>query len=167
MDPAIFKILFGAALKGLGAAASKLWKLFAWRTRRPRGGQERRHASRDRRVGGLEQRLRYGIWLEFHKRTDLGRRQVLTLSDQRRSQLYEAAIAEAQLYEFSDRGTGMILPPSAAVQAVLELACRDWSLFPRRQQRASALTVALGNRLTSCFNVRMQDRRLQQRRATA
>ncbi len=172
MDPTILKALFEAAIKGIGSLIAWLAKKIVWPGRKSRDGRERRRVPADRRVRGLEYRLRYGLWLQFHLKTDLGRTQLLGLSAQhlpaqQRSQLYDAAIAEAERYEFSTRGTATVLPSSAAVQSVLELACADWEALPRKQQFASALTDALADRLTRAFNIRMLDRRLKERRASA
>jgi hypothetical protein len=120
---------------------------------------ERRQTTSDRRVSGVDQRLRRGLWLEFHRRTDLGKFELLPISLRTRDNLFEAALRESLRYRFFDRNTGVEMPSVSLIGAAVDAV---WDSFPGtvpREQRAVFIIDAVADYLLKKFEVSMIDRR--------
>jgi len=131
------------------------------------GTSERRHESRDRRVSPLSQRLRKGLWLEFHRKTEAGKFDVLSFSQKTRDDLTGSMVIETGRYEFSDRPSGSVLEPDAVVDSVLNAKWAEWS--QRNDMPAVFLIESVAEYLLSKYNVARTDRRdrKETKRATA
>jgi hypothetical protein len=124
-----------------------------------RSDWERRGLTQDRRVSGVDQRLRRGLWLEFHRRTDLGKFEPLSISLRSRDYLFDAALREAVRYRFFERNTlteaNTLVLIRAAVDAV-------WDAYSRKctdEHRSVFVIDAVADYLLSKFDVSMIDRR--------
>jgi hypothetical protein len=132
-----------------------------------RGTWERRVGGKDRRISSLEQRLRTGLWLEFHRQTGLGKFEPLNLTMTIRDQVCQAAVKEAQRYEFSDRTSGGLLDRATIVDSAIDIAWKDWESQPRDARGAVLIIEGIAHNLVSKYNVRKLDRRQNTRRASA
>jgi hypothetical protein len=120
---------------------------------------ERRERIKDRRVSGVDQRLRRGLWLEFHRRTDLGKFEPLPISLRSRDHLFDAAIREGVHYRFFDRDTGAETAILAVITAAIDVV---WDAHYRQctdEQRSVFIIDAVADYLLSKFEISMLDRR--------
>jgi hypothetical protein len=124
-----------------------------------RSDWERRQRTQDRRVSGVDQRLRRGLWLEFHRRTDLGKFESLPISLRSRDHLFDAAMREAVRYRFFDRTNGAETATLAVVMAAIDVV---WDAYSRKctdEQRSVFIIDAVADYLLSSFEISMIDRR--------
>lgn len=124
-----------------------------------RSDWERRDRTQDRRVSGVDQRLRRGLWLEFHRRTDLGKFETLPISLRSRDYLFDAAMREAVRYRFFDRNNGAETATLAVTTAAVDVV---WDAYSRKctdEQRAVFIIDAVADYLLSNFEISMIDRR--------
>jgi hypothetical protein len=124
-----------------------------------RSDWERRERTQDRRVSGVDQRLRRGLWLEFHRRTDLGKFEPLPISLRSRDHLSDAAMREAVRYRFFDRNTGAETATLAVITATIEAV---WDAYSRKytdDQRSVFMIDAIADYLLSKFEISIVDRR--------
>jgi hypothetical protein len=120
---------------------------------------ERRGLTKGRRVSGVDQRLRRGLWLEFHRWTDLGKFEPLPASLGSRDHLFDAAIHEGARYRFFDRNTGVETATLAVIRAAVEVV---WGAFSRKctdEQRSVFIVDAVADQLLSKFEISTIDRR--------
>src|SRR5260370_5840774 len=122
MDPEISKTAIEVTAKvAQSMAPAAFTKILSWvspgrgRKLKQRGSWERRRETGDRRILGLDRRLRKGLWLEYHRKTEAGKFDVLDLEAETRENLFSALVHEARRYEFSDRTSRAVLPVSTVV----------------------------------------------------
>lgn len=119
---------------------------------------DRRHGSPDRRVSDIAQRLRKGLWLEYHRHTEAGKFDELWLSHKTRDLLFAAFVNEACRYRFFDRIAGEGIDPAEAVDIALDLLWSEW-LQDRAKRSAIMVTEQTADYMTSHFKVTKIDRR--------
>jgi hypothetical protein len=119
---------------------------------------DRRHGTPDRRVSHVAQRLRKGLWLQYHRQTEAGKFDELWLSHKTRDLLFAAFVNEACRYRFSDRIAGEGVDPAEAVQTALEVLWSEW-LQDRAKRSAIRVTEQTADYITAHFNVTKIDRR--------
>jgi hypothetical protein len=127
-----------------------------------RSDWERRGRTMGRRVSAVDQRLRRGLWLEFHRWTDLGKFEPLPASLGSRDHLFDAAIHEGARYRFFDRNTGTETATLAVIRAAIEVV---WDAFSKKstgEQRSVFIVDAVADQLLSKFEISTIDRRNSQ-----
>lgn len=153
---------------GTTVAAEVVKKVLNWIPRKSKPEPKRDRRNNERRQNSLDLRMRTGVWLEFHRKTGLGKSELIhPFGMKQRDDLTAAAVIEANRYELSDRSTGSPVRASAAVGQVLEAACAEWRKVPGPARTASVLTDALARQLLHAFNVRQPDRRESERKEVA
>jgi hypothetical protein len=175
MDPDISKTAIevtGKVAQSIAPAAFK--KVLSWvspgrgRQLKQRGSWERRRDSTDRRISGLDRRLRKGLWLEYHRKTEVGKFDILELEKaQERDTLFSALVNEARRYEFSDRASKAVLPVSTVVDSAVDVVSNRWKRQPKAERQAIVIVEGIAEYLFSKYNVTSIDQRQSQRRATA
>jgi hypothetical protein len=113
----------------------------------------------ERRISGVELRLRTGIWLQFHRKTGLGKFEPLATTEQNRDNLIHAFVVEGANYQFSERSSGVLLLPSTIASMTADIVCSRWSSRPEKERQAVLLTDEFANHILSSYNVRAVDRR--------
>ena len=117
----------------------------------------------DRRVSSIAQRLRRGLWLEYHRKTDAGKFDTFSYSLRARDQLLEASINEAVRYHFMDRSNGKELRAQAVVSAAVDVV---WNQFPSRRDRerqAAFIVDAVADYLLGTYDISGIDKRKEHR----
>jgi hypothetical protein len=147
-------------------ASNAVAKALAWLSgRRPspkfdeRAGWQRRSAIKDRRVSGLDQRLKKGFWFEYHRETEAGKFDTIELTPKNRNAMWIALVREAQRYEFTDRASGGRLDQPTIVDAALDVVWTEMKGTPREERRAVIMVEAVARYMFSKYNVRGIDRR--------
>ncbi|HTB15077.1 MAG TPA: hypothetical protein VK752_26075 [Bryobacteraceae bacterium] len=114
--------------------------------------------AKDRRQSGVAQRLKIGIWLQFHRKTGYGITEVLQAPEW--GNLIHALIAEGDNYEFTDhKSPEMSLMPSMIAAPAADFARALWTELPAKHRQAFILTEEVANYVLTNYNVRMIDRR--------
>ena len=111
----------------------------------------------ERRISGVELRLRTGIWLQFHRKTGLGKFEQLATTE--RDNLIHAFVVEGVNYQFSERSSGVLLLPSTIASSTADIVCHRWTSRPLKERQAVLLTDEFANHILSSYNVRAIDRR--------
>ena len=112
MDPEITKIATEAteavAKSAVQSVVQKIFSLASTKkdakppAREPknRGEWERRSGAGDRRISGVDQRLRKGFSLEYFRKTGTGKFETQALTRQTRQDLFDSLVAEAKRDQF-------------------------------------------------------------------
>jgi hypothetical protein len=129
---------------------------------RPKRRKQDWEPSNDRRKNDVGERLRVGIWLQFHRKTGYGMTEVLDLPNS--GNLMRALITEGDRYEFSDPSSPekTLMPSQFAAQAA-DIVCAPWKDLPDDRRRASVMTDEIAKYVVSNFTVRMVERRRSQK----
>ncbi len=142
----------------------RLFKRFP-RTIRERSGVDRRQRG-ERRLD-IKQRLRRGLWREYHWVTESGKFDEVPRDLHHRNKVVAALLAEARRYHFRDRENHSEVSASNALERVID---HIW-INPQSgvdgagQSRAVYLVEAIAQELYSTFDVQARDRRHDERRA--
>lgn len=172
MDPAISKAAIEVTEKiAESLAPPVIQKVLNWiskgktRTAKPRADLERRHDKFERRISGVEQRLRIGFWLAYHRKSGAGKLDIVaTMTSQMREHLFQAMVKEARNYSFSDR-SGSPLKPNAIAGPAIDLVWMQWKQRPLEERQAVLVVEGIADYLLAQYNVVAVDRREKQRRA--
>jgi hypothetical protein len=111
----------------------------------------------DRRISGVELRLKTGIWIQFHRKTGLGKHQQMETLD--RGSLIGAFVAEGVNYQFSEHSSDVLLVPSAIATKAADFVSKWWIKQSSGDCDAVRLTDEFADYVLSRYNVRMIDRR--------
>jgi hypothetical protein len=145
-------------LNSVGQLLEKARALFGEGTNKKRRKEDwDSRPGKDRRILGVGERLRTGIWLQFHRKTGYGMEEFLEAPQSR--SLMDAFITEGERYEFSDRSSDDSVTPAMIANAAASFARTKWMEFPAEQRLACILTDEVANYVLSHYNVRMVDRR--------
>jgi len=112
---------------------------------------------KDRRISSIDRRLKFGIWLQFHRQTGLGQGEMLALPH--RQDLVDAFVTEGVNYVFLMKETDTILMPCSIADDAADCAWRKFSEVPLSERVAMGLTDAMANHILSKYVVRRNDRR--------
>jgi hypothetical protein len=128
------------------------------------GDRQGPDARRDRRVSGVQSRLRKGLWMEYHRKSGLGVDSVLhNITSQTRDHLFHALVTESQRYKFSDRNLGAALEPSTIAGPAVDVVLAKWKLQPKEERQAVLIVEEIADYLLANYNVSRIDRRIQNR----
>jgi hypothetical protein len=174
MDPVIGKTAIDVTAKVAQTVAPVAFtKILSWvsagrvRKLKPRGSWERRREMGDRRILGLDRRLRKGLWLEYHRKTEAGKFDILALEAKTRENLFAALVSEARRYKFSDRTSSTVLPVTTVVDGAIDVVFNRWKRLPKLERQAILIVEAVADHLFSKYNVTGVDHRQGQRRVAA
>ena len=126
-----------------------------------------RRQSKDHRISGLDQRLRVGCWLQYHRETGAGKCDSVELTQGNREALFLALVREAQHYDFYDRNSGSVLETTPIVDAAVNVICTEMKGTASEDRLAIILVEAVARYLLSKYNVLGNDRRQIKRRMQA
>jgi hypothetical protein len=134
---------------------------------RERSGVDRRRLEERRK--DVKQRLRRGLWLEYHRATESGKFDEMPRDLYTRSKLVAALGAEARRYRFEDRENHSEVSGTNALERVVD---RIWpnplaGVDGNGQSRAVYVIEAIAQELYSIYDVKIRDRRQGERRASA
>lgn len=130
-----------------------------------RGEWERRQKPKDRRVSSLSQRMRKGFWLEFHRRTEMGKFDFFKFDRKMRDDLSIALVAHADHYLYADRALGVAIEPALAVETAVKIVWANESKRP--EVHAVNVVEAIAECILKKFNVSKVDRREVKRRVSS
>jgi len=171
MQP-VTESLAGAITSGIKLTAElatlckRLFKRYP-RKIRERSGIDRRRIEERRK--DVRQRLRRGLWLEYHRVTESGKFDEMPRDLYTRGKLLAALGTEARRYRFEDRENHSEV---SAVNALGRVVDRIWpnplaGVDGSGQSRAVYVIEAIAQELYNIYDVKIRDRRQGERRARA
>jgi hypothetical protein len=111
----------------------------------------------ERRISGVDLRLKEGMWFRFHRKTALGRTE--RMESVQRGNLIGAFVEEGVNYQFTEHSSEVLLVPSAIASKAADFVCKQWIKRPVADSTAYVLVEEFANYVLSHYNVRMIDRR--------
>jgi hypothetical protein len=134
---------------------------------RERSGVDRRQAGERRK--DVKQRLRTGLWLQFHRVTEAGKFDEMRRDLYTRGKLLAALLPEARRYRFHDRENHSEVSASSALERAAD---RIWQnpqsgVDGSGQSKAVYVIEAVAQELYNTYDVNIRDRRQGERRALA
>lgn len=125
-----------------------------------------RRSHKDRRKSPPDQRLRTGLWLQFHRVTRSGEFDVLALNDHIYRKVHDAIWPEIVKYEFHNPRDGAPIPAQMALDAAMDSVWKHKSALPNRgkQQQAVFVLEAIAVELARRFAIVTIDKRQIDRR---
>src|SRR5580698_7700920 len=82
---------------------------------------------KDRRISGVELRLKTGIWLHFHYKTGIGKSELMDPSETAPGALVDAFLQESVSYQFLDRNsTETVIAAATIAEPAAEFALAKW-----------------------------------------
>ncbi|MGH9664940.1 MAG: hypothetical protein ACRD9L_11000 [Bryobacteraceae bacterium] len=162
--------VFSAAVQAVSPLLDRIGDLFqkSGPPGRRRSAMERRKEP-DRRVSPIVQRLRTGLWLQFHQATRAGEFSSLDLDASRLANLVAQLLPEGRKYTYTDRDTQDELPANAALQCALRfaLAHRAELITSRGGDPQAVLVICMiAEYLCRNYEMTIKDRRIRERRVT-
>jgi hypothetical protein len=158
-DPASRINLIAATIRLGSLIAEKLSKLISRNPYPPRerSGQDRR--KRDRRDPSLiPQRLRTGLWLQYHKATRAGEFDPLALEPYRKTKVHDSIAPEMHKYIFKDRYTHSALSAEQVLASALDYIWTD-ARFRGKSPRSVFVIEAIAEHLCKQYDVTSADKR--------
>lgn len=161
--------VFSAAMQAVSPFVERIGSLFQKNTHQPRyrTGVDRRRLP-DRRVSPIVQRLRTGLWLQFHRSTRAGEFSDVDLDAAHPAALLELLLPEAIKYTYADRETQETISANSALNAALRFATRHRSeliVTPDGKPQAVLVICLISEYLCRTYEVNRKDRRVRDRRA--
>jgi len=125
-----------------------------------------RRGPKDRRKSSIDQRLRTGLWLQFHRDTRSGEFDMMTLNPHTCRKVHDALWPEIVKYEFSDPQSLAPIPAQMALEAAMESVWNSKSSLPNhgKQQQAVFVIEAIAVELVRRFKTVTIDNRQNDRR---
>lgn len=125
-----------------------------------------RRSGKDRRKSPIDQRLRTGLWLQYHRETRSGERDLITLNEHTRCKMHDALWPEIVKYEFRYAATGTGVPAKMVLDAALHSVWKHRASLPDsgREQQAVLVIEALASELVRQFQPACIDKRRTERR---
>ena len=125
-----------------------------------------RRSHKDRRKSPPDQRLRTGIWLQFHRVTRSGEFDVLALNDHIYRKVHDAIWPEIVKYEYRNPRDSAPVPAQMALDAAMDSVWKHKSALPSRgkQQQAVFVLEAIAVELARRFAIVTIDKRQSDRR---
>ena len=115
---------------------------------------------KDRRISGIELRLKTGIWLHFHYKTGIGKFELMDPSESPTAALKQAFMEESVHYEFRDRNSlDTALAAATIATPAAEFALAKWLQLPSDRRHPVLLAEEFGGYVYLHYNVRPFDRR--------
>jgi hypothetical protein len=115
---------------------------------------------KDRRISGIELRLKTGIWLHFHYKTGVGKFELLDPSESPTAALTQAFMEESVHYEFRDRNSrDTALAAATIATPAAEFALAKWLQIPSDRRHPVLLADEFGEYVYLHYDVRPFDRR--------
>ncbi|MEP7367383.1 MAG: hypothetical protein ABI972_29335 [Acidobacteriota bacterium] len=127
-----------------------------------------RRGRKDRRKSPIDQRVRTGIWLQYHRDTRSGEFDLLSLNAHTRRRVHDAIWPEIVKYHFHDPQTGSAVPAQMALDTAMESVWKSKASLPNhaKQQQAVFVMEAIAVELVNRFKIATIDNRQNDRRAS-
>jgi hypothetical protein len=163
--------LITASVKAISSIVSSIASVFKFlpRSLSNRSGRDRRSNQGRRHADNLAQRLRRGMWLQFHRDTGHGEFDKYGLDAHRRTKVKDSLRHEATKYEFRERhGKNEVSPTHALDLAINKVWVSLESAHPSRVDlRAVFIIEAIAEELYKNFDVTAKDKREGDRRSSS
>jgi hypothetical protein len=115
---------------------------------------------KDRRISGIQTRLKTGIWLHFHYKTGIGKFELLDPSESPTAALTQAFMEESVHYEFRDRNSlDTTLAAATIATPAADFALAKWLQLPSDRRHPVLLAEEFGAYVYLHYDVRPFERR--------